>query len=505
MSDSHVTAPPQPSQRRSSQLAVTYRHINKEADLVLTTSTTMSTSHLLTQLSQLSDSLKQTNTLITRLAKLPFSPGLEPVDISDTNTVRLELAQDIHDALKQLEEDLELLTQETEDLNPSQALPAHRRRESKTGEKERERARVSAQLTRLNEDLRNSRGRFRSAQLSAKRASEAAKAKERELVFASLRTEPANHDTDSNNTTKDLFANRSNLKQKHKPLSKDEALVATSTDVTSALRRTHALLSTELSRSRFAQETFDQSTAALADLGEKYSSLDDILSTSKNLLGTLVSSQKSDTWYLETAFYLLLATLAWLFFRRILFGPFVRLPLFLYHCAIFALRWGVLKPLWGLALLTGVVTTSPAASNTALAYSHGLPNTATRAPLIVHNSAKSGPPKIAMADRERIEKQGGIPAGAGGAGAKIGKDGEAGKSAREAEKRMSERIGEMHERSERAAKEAAGAEEANVQRRGDGTVLEERGDRPRNSKKKVFETDVEDEKERRRVGKRDEL
>ncbi|KAK5695188.1 Protein transport protein sec20 [Elasticomyces elasticus] len=464
----------------------------------------MSTSHLLTQLSQLSDSLKQANTLITRLAKLPFSPGSEPVGISDTNTVRLELAQDIHDALKQLEEDLELLTQETEDLNPSQAPPAHRRRESKTGEKERERARVSAQLTRLSEDLRNSRGRFRSAQLSAKRASEAAKAKERELVFASLRAEPVqNNTTDS---TKDLFANRSSLKQKHKPLSKDEALVATSTDVTSALRRTHALLSTELSRSRFAQETFDQSTAALADLGEKYSSLDDILSTSRNLLGTLVSSQKSDTWYLETAFYLLLATLAWLFFRRILFGPFVRLPLFLYHCVVFAFRWGILKPLWGLALLTGVVTTSPAASGTALAYSHGLPSTATRAPLIVHNSAKSGPPKIAMADRERIERQGGIPAGAGGAGAKIGKDGEAGKSAREAEKRMSERIGEMHERSERAAREAAGVEDKDgLQRRGDGTVLEERGDRPRNPKKKVFEVDVEDERERRRVGKRDEL
>ncbi|KAK4897747.1 Protein transport protein sec20 [Elasticomyces elasticus] len=470
----------------------------------------MSTSHLLTQLTQLSDSLKLTNTLITRLAKLPFSPGSEPVDVSDTNTVRLELAQDIHDALKQLEEDLELLTQETEDLNPSQALPAHRRRESKTGEKERERARLSAQLTRLGEDLRNSRGRFRSAQLSAKRASQAAKAKERELVFASLRTVPDHDTTDSNNTTpRDLFANRSNLKQKYKPLSKDEALVATSTDVTSALRRTHALLSTELSRSRFAQETFDQSTAALADLGEKYSSLDDILSTSRNLLGTLVSSQKSDTWYLETAFYLLLATLAWLFFRRILFGPFVRLPLFLYHCVVFAFRWSVLKPLWGLALLTGVVTTSPAASNTALAYSHGLPSTATRAPLIVHNSAKSGPPKIAMADRERIEKQGGIPAGAGGAGAKIGKDGEAGKSAREAEKRMSERIGEMHERSERAAREAAGGSggdaEEGVQRRGDGTVLEERGDRPRNPKKKVFEGDGEEGEERRRVEKRDEL
>ncbi|KAK0838656.1 Protein transport protein sec20 [Friedmanniomyces endolithicus] len=438
----------------------------------------MTTTHLLEQLTQLSDSLKQTNTLITRLAKLSFQPGSEPLDTTDSNTVRIELAQDIHDALKQLEEDLELLKQDADDFT---ALPntasAHKRRESKTGEKERERARVSAQITRLSEDLRVCRGRFRSAQLSAKRASESAKAREREVVFASLRAEPE-------------------LKQKRKDLNQDEQLVGTTTDVTAALRRTHNLLSTELSRSRFAQETFDQSTAALSDLGEHYTDLESILSNSKNLLGTLLRSQKSDTWYLETAFYILIVTLAWLFFRRILYGPFIKLPLFLWHSGAFLLRWAVFKPLWGLAVLTGVVTTSPATAGRSTGITRSY-DTSTRAPLIIQPSAKGGPPVFAMSERDQLEKGGGVPVGAGGAGAKVGKD-------PEGEKRVSEGIAEMHERSERAKRgEVEEREDEGVQRRGDGTVLKERGDVPRNPKKKMFEADVEDKRQRAR--ERDEL
>ncbi|KAK1085929.1 Protein transport protein sec20 [Friedmanniomyces endolithicus] len=419
----------------------------------------MTTTHLLEQLTQLSDSLKQTNTLITRLAKLSFQPGSEPLDTTDSNTVRIELAQDIHDALKQLEEDLELLKQDADDFTslPNSAS-GHKRRESKTGEKERERARVSAQITRLSEDLRV-------------------------------------HTTESSGS-QDLFAGRSQLKQKRKDLNQDEQLVGATTDVTAALRRTHNLLSTELSRSRFAQETFDQSTAALSDLGEHYTGLESILSNSKNLLGTLLRSQKSDTWYLETAFYLLIATLAWLFFRRILYGPFIKLPLFLWHSGAFLLRWAVFKPLWGLAVLTGVVTTSTATAGGSTGITRSY-DTSTRAPLIIQPSAKGGPPVFAMSEREQLEKGGGVPVGAGGAGAKVGKD-------PESEKRVSEGIAEMHERSERAKR--GGVEEREddgVQRRGDGTVLKARGDVPRNPKKKMFEADVEDERQRAR--ERDEL
>lgn len=62
----------------------------------------------------------------------------------------------------------------------------------------------------------------------------------------------------------------------------------------------------------------------------RYSGLDDLLARSKGLLGTLLRSQKSDTWYLETACWLLAGTIAWLVFRRLLYGPlwwFVWFPL----------------------------------------------------------------------------------------------------------------------------------------------------------------------------------
>lgn len=104
-------------------------------------------------------------------------------------------------------------------------------------------------------------------------------------------------------------------------LSQEEKAVAAAGGVTAALRRTHALMQTELSRSQFAHDTLQESTAALAQLGETYSSLDSMLASSRNLLSTLLRSQKSDTWYLETAFYVLLATIVWLVFRRFIYGP----------------------------------------------------------------------------------------------------------------------------------------------------------------------------------------
>ncbi|KAK5131297.1 hypothetical protein LTR08_001136 [Meristemomyces frigidus] len=460
----------------------------------------MTTTQLSTQLTQLSDSLKSTNTLITRLAKLAFQPGSEPLDAE--NSVRIELAQDIHDALKQLEQELELLQQEADDL--ATLSTAYKRRDS---ERDRERARVGAQVARLGEDLRHARSHFRRAQLTAKRASEAAKQKERELVFASIQSVPETNNDSSEPTNSDqrelLFANkRSKPGQQHKQLSNEELEANASTSVTAALRRTHNLLSTELSRSRFAQETFDESTAALAELGEHYTNLDSILAASRNLLGTLVRSQKSDTWYLETAFYILCVTLGWLFFRRILFGPFVKLPLFLWRVSIFLANWVIWRPLFFLLTLSGVVTTTPPRSTTTGRRSAAADIfSSSRPPLIIQPSAKKGGiPQFAMADRDGMGKGGGVPAGAGGAGAKVAKDEAlAGK--------MSEQIAQMHDRSSKQAAEGVQGEqarEAPPTKRGDGTVLRERReDEPRNPRKKAFEADVEDAKQEKRV--RDDL
>jgi protein transport protein SEC20 len=126
-----------------------------------------------------------------------------------------------------------------------------------------------------------------------------------------------------------LFANRSadaeNLpparRKGQEKLTQDELALNASNDITAALRRTHDLLQGNLQQSQYAQQTLDESTAALNSLGESYAGLGDMLKNSRGLVGRLLRSQKSDTWYLETAFYILCATIAWLVFRRIIYGP----------------------------------------------------------------------------------------------------------------------------------------------------------------------------------------
>lgn len=68
-------------------------------------------------------------------------------------------------------------------------------------------------------------------------------------------------------------------------------------------------------------EHLGESTAQLQKLGSTYGRMEDMLTSSKDLLGVLMNSTKSDTWYLETTFYMLAATLGWLVFRRWLYGP----------------------------------------------------------------------------------------------------------------------------------------------------------------------------------------
>lgn len=118
-----------------------------------------------------------------------------------------------------------------------------------------------------------------------------------------------------------------------------------STDVTASLRRTHDLISSELSRSAFARQTLAESTAALGSLQETYSGLDGMLASSRDLVGSLLRTQKSDSWYLETAMYLLLGTLGWLVFRRWLYGP------------LWWLVWLPLKMIWRTGKGVGGVVT----------------------------------------------------------------------------------------------------------------------------------------------------
>lgn len=108
----------------------------------------MTNQSVLDTLSQLSDNIKLTFQLIGRLSKLSFQPGSTP--LQGDGDVRIELAHDIRDALKHHDDTLDAVRQELEDVTEFGTY-SQRRRDSL---KDRERARIAAQLARLDEDLK---------------------------------------------------------------------------------------------------------------------------------------------------------------------------------------------------------------------------------------------------------------------------------------------------------------------------------------------------------------
>lgn len=110
-----------------------------------------SATHALTnRLNALSESNKAILQLIQRLAKLDFQPGSQPLN-DEEGDVRIELSAEIHESLKQIEEELELLRQEVEDVVQGIGTTARRRDSTR----ESERSRLAVLLARLTEDLRS--------------------------------------------------------------------------------------------------------------------------------------------------------------------------------------------------------------------------------------------------------------------------------------------------------------------------------------------------------------
>ncbi|RHZ71498.1 hypothetical protein CDV55_106536 [Aspergillus turcosus] len=229
-----------------------------------------STAALQARLKELSTALAQIHPLIDRLRNFT-------VAIGQGDQARLELGQEIHGSLKEAEEQMEILKVEVEALE----IGNEGGRKGVDNAKELEKERIVALAGRLADEIKRTRVEFRNAQLQAKRNAEAAKRKERELLFS--RSQSAER--------------RSQSTEK---LSHDDIVKNASSDVTAALRRTHQLMQAELSRSQFAHQTLEQSTAALSSLSESYTDLDTLLSSSRNLIGSLLRSQKSDTWFAFT-------------------------------------------------------------------------------------------------------------------------------------------------------------------------------------------------------------
>ena len=184
---------------------------------------------------------------------------------------------------------------------------------------------------------------FRKAQLAAAHSLAAAQRLERELLLASYAAaSQANTPTRSgaSSPAPSLYPRRRREDAARSKAEAENPELAASSDVTASFRRLHALTQTQLQMSAAAMQTLGDSTQQLKQLGQSYNRLDDLLASSKDLLGTLLHSQKSDTWYLQTALYMLMVTAGWLVFRRLLYGPlwwFVWLPVRL----IFGTGWRV--------------------------------------------------------------------------------------------------------------------------------------------------------------------
>ncbi|KAK3394294.1 hypothetical protein B0H63DRAFT_460558 [Podospora didyma] len=321
------------------------------------------------RLAALQETTGQLKELIERLATLKFQPGSVPMSSSFSsfddkasekngeggsgNNVAAELSTEISQVLREEEEDLELLQEEIIDLRAGR-------------ETEHNKARLKEGAQRLEGELKRCRTSFRRAQLAARRSMESAQKLERELLLASyvatasvgLQKEQQQQQSNTSGgggEQKRLFTarDRRRIREKGAASGTNRDVVDASSDVTEALRRTHALVAGEVAKSASAAQTLALSSAALKELEQTYEGVDTLLARSTALLGTLLAGQKSDTWYLRQAFRMLLFTLAWLVFRRFLYGP------------LWWVLWLPLRTSWraGKAVSNNLASSSPPSSS----------------------------------------------------------------------------------------------------------------------------------------------
>lgn len=177
---------------------------------------------------------------------------------------------------------------------------------------------------------------FHKAQLTARRSLEAARRLERQILLQSYTKQAAASSTPSrsgaNSPAPSLGgggAPRPRRRHHHHNTTRgaggfkrdDDPVVAASSDLTQSLHAARQIVQDELARSMALHESLQESTVQMKQLGGTYHRMEDMLTSSRDLLGVLMKSTKSDTWYLETTFYMLAVTLGWLIFRRWLYGP----------------------------------------------------------------------------------------------------------------------------------------------------------------------------------------
>lgn len=226
--------------------------------------------------------------------------------------------------------------------------------------------RLKRGVTRLGESLADARKAFRAAQLAAHRNREAAQREQHRQVLASYIEEEeseSEHSDGEDTTTGNDNARQGRPHSRTRvslPTKHTSPTTSAAADVTAALRQTHARIAGEVARSDFAAQTLAESSKALAELGDKYGGggstgaggggdIGTSLKSARTLVKGLVAAHKSDTWYLQTALYMVVVTIGWLLFRRLLYGP------------LWLLVWWPVRTMFGTAAWMGRTGSSVAA------------------------------------------------------------------------------------------------------------------------------------------------
>lgn len=129
-------------------------------------------------------------------------------------------------------------------------------------------------------------------------------------------------------STSDLTSTSEESREKTKPEYRtrrdDRAstqVLQASADVTAELRKTHALMSEELSKSALSQELLEESSATLARLGEEYGTFGTLLNGSKRLIKELEMADRIDQLWIWGSFGFFCLVVAFILYRRILSRP----------------------------------------------------------------------------------------------------------------------------------------------------------------------------------------
>jgi uncharacterized membrane protein len=213
--------------------------------------------------------------------------------LSRSSTPQSELTDRLHHLLREAESEYASLLDDSGLSCPLGSSCTHAGAGHGAGHGTHSDSGISSLISKIGEDLKIARRQYRKALLQARQNSVQQQAQPKRIT--------------------------------NEKVQQQDVVVAASSDVTAALRRTQQLMHAELQKSRFVTETLEESTEALKILGDRYQAFDNMLGKSKELIRELVKKNKSDKWYYETAIKMLVGMFIWIIIRRLLWGPIILL------------------------------------------------------------------------------------------------------------------------------------------------------------------------------------